>query len=102
MIATIAGIFAGIGVFLAAIYSASQALLSEGEGRAMHALGAGLILAAMAALMEREVGLARFLAVPLALVAGRTLMIERRWYKVLPLLVIAFAVALMLGYVAVD
>ena len=102
MILTIAGIFAGIGVFLATMYSLSQVLLLRGEGRLMHGLSFGLILAVMAALMEREVGLARLLAVPLFLVAARTLMLERGWYRIMPLLVIIFTVVLMLGYVALN
>ena len=102
VILTITGLFAGVGVFIAAIYSLSQILLLRGEGRLMHGLGFALILAVMAALMEREIGLARLLAVPLALVAGRILMLERRWYRIMPLIVIIFAVVLMLGYVALN
>ena len=102
IILTIAGIFAGIGVFLAAMYSFTQILLLRGEGRVMHGLSFLLILAVMAALMEREIAIARILAIPLCLVSIRTLMLERGLYRIMPVLVIIFAVVLMLGYVALN
>lgn len=101
-ILTLFGIFAGVGVFLSVMYSVSQILMLEGRGRAAHAILLGLILAVMAALMERAVPLARLLAAPLAAVAFWTLVLEPRWYRVFPLIVIAFAAVLMAGYVAMG
>lgn len=102
MVLTIAGIFAGIGVFLAAMYSVSQILLLEGRSRMAHAASLILILAVMACLMERWVGVARLLAFPLLGAAFWTLVIEPRWYRVFPILVIAFALLLIMGYVALN
>ena len=101
-ILTIAGIFAGIGVFLAAMYSVGQMFLLRGWGRAAHALSLALILAVMAALMERAVPLARVLAVPLIGTAFWTLVLEPRWYRIFPLTVIAFALLLIGGYVSMS
>lgn len=98
----LAGIFAGIGVFLSAMYSVSQILLLGGYGRIAHAILLAFLFAAMAALMESAVGLARVLALPLAIAAFWTLVLEPRWYRVFPLIVIAFAVMLLAGYVAMD
>ena len=101
-ILTIAGIFAGIGVFLSAMYMLVQALLAQAETRWMNLACFVLILVVMGALMERVVDLARILAVPLFLVAGRVLMLEQRWYKIFPVLVMIFSVALVSGYVALN
>ncbi len=101
-ILTIVGIFAGIGVFLAAMYSMTQVLLLRGAPRWWHGACFVLILFIMAALMEREVWLGRALAVPLVIIAGRLLWIEQRWFKVFPILVIVFAVILAMGYVALN
>ena len=102
MILTIAGIFAGIGVFLATMYSVSQILLMEGRMRVAHALQIGLILCVMACLMERWIIGARILAVPMMGVAFWVAVLEPRWYRVFPLLVMLFALLLILGYVAMS
>lgn len=99
MILTLVGIFAGIGVFLAAMYSVSQILLLEGRGRIAHGAVLILILIVMGALMERAVPVARMAALPLIGAAFWTLVIEPRWYRIFPILVIAFAVLLIAGYV---
>ncbi len=99
---TLVGIFAGIGVFLAAMYSLSQILLLQGRGRVAHAICFGLILAVMAALMERAVPIARILSAPLILVAFWTLVLEPRWYRIFPLLVMLFALMAILGYVSMT
>ena len=101
-ILTLAGIFAGIGVFLAAMYSVSQILMLEGRGRIAHALSLGLILAVMAALMERHVPLARLIAAPLVPVAFWTAVIEPRWYRIFPLITVLFALLVVMGYVAMT
>lgn len=102
IILTIAGIFAGIGVFLSAMYMLVQALLAHGQLRWTNLACFVLILLAMGALMLRAVDLARILAVPLAVVAAWLLMIERGWYRIFPGLVILFAAALILGLVALG
>ncbi|MEM9140970.1 MAG: hypothetical protein AAGB15_14180 [Pseudomonadota bacterium] len=102
VILTVTGIFAGIGMFLAAMYSASQILLLTGRGRVAHAVTFGLILVVMAALMERWIDTARVSAVLLFGAAFWTLVLEARWYRVFPLLTMLFAVLLMMGYVALS
>ena len=99
---TVIGIFAGIGVFLAAMYSVSQVLLLRGLGQVLHGISFALVLIVMGALMEREIGFARIAAAPLFLAATATLWFEPRLYKIMPALVMVFALVLMLGYVALD
>ena len=102
VILTIAGIFAGIGVFLAAMYSLTQGILLDGRKRWLHVALFALILITMGALMQREVLLARVLALPLLGAGIATLWIEPRWFKVFPILVIVFSITLLLGYVALT
>ncbi len=83
------------------MYSVSQLLL-QGRGRIAHALNLLLILAVMAALMERAVPIARILAVPLIATAVWTLVFEPRWYRIFPLVVILFALLLIGGYVSMT
>jgi hypothetical protein len=102
-ILTIAGIFAGIGVFLAAMYSMTQVLLMGGMPRIAHFALFVLILTVMFSMFWwRDVGTARVLAVPLMGFAVWTLVLEQRWYRVFPLLVIVFAGLLLAGYVALT
>ncbi len=102
-ILTIAGIFAGIGVFLAAMYSMTQVLLMGGMPRIAHFALFVLILTVMFSMFWwRDVETARVLAVPLMGVAVWTLVLEQRWYRVFPLLVMAFAGLLLAGYVALT
>lgn len=99
----IVGIFAGIGVFLANMYSLTQILLLEGRGRLAHAGSFGLVMAIMTVLyIWRDTGLAQLISLLLIPVAAWTFWIERRWYRVFPVLVMAFALALSLGYVAMN
>ncbi|MEM9369503.1 MAG: hypothetical protein AAGD07_26340, partial [Planctomycetota bacterium] len=99
MILTIAAIFAGIGVFLATMYSVSQILLLEGRARLAHAASVVTILIVMACLMERWNETARIAAIPMLGAAFWTLVVEPRWYRVFPLLVMVFALLIILGYV---
>ena len=102
-ILTIAGIFAGIGVFLAAMYSMTQVLLLGGVQRVVHFVLFVLILTVMFSMFWwRDVDTARVLAVPLMGVALWAVVLETRWYKVFPLLVIAFAGLLLGGYVVLT
>ena len=99
----IIGLFAGIGVFLATMYSLTQVLLLEGRGRLVHAGTFLITMAIMTVLyLWRDVALARVIAVALIPAAFWTLWIERRWYRVFPALLLAFALALVLGYAALE
>ena len=103
MVLTIAGIFAGIGVFLAAMYSMVQVLLTGGVLRLAHFAQLVLILTVMASLFFwRDVTAARVIAVPLLGVALWTTVVETRWARVFPLLVMTFALLLITGYVALT
>ena len=102
VILTIAGIFAGIGVFIATMYSVSQIVLLEGRARIAHAVLITLILVVMACLVERWVPMARVLAIPLLGAAFWVAVLETRWYRIFPLLVMLFALLLILGYVALN
>ena len=82
------------------MYSLTQIVLLRGWPRIAHVASLVLILAVMAALMERAVPLARILALPLAGAAFWTLVIEPRWYRIFPILVILFAALLIAGYVS--
>lgn len=102
-ILTIAGIFAGIGVFFAAMYSLTQILLLAGWSRFAHFSCFTLILTVMASMFFwRDVETAQVIAVPLLAVALWTLVIEPGWYKVFPILVCVFAMVLLLGYVNLN
>lgn len=102
VILTVAGIFAGIGIFMATMYSVSQILLLEGRARLAHAASLTLVLIVMACLMERWVDTARIFAIPLLAAAFWTLVVEPRWYRIFPILVMAFALLLIMGYVALN
>jgi len=58
-----------------------------------------VILVCMGALLEREVLIAEIAAFPLIAVAGWVTMLESRWFKIFPLLVILFAVFVASGTV---
>ena len=81
------------------MYSVSQILILEGRARIAHVLHLILILTVMGALMERAEPLARMIAIPLILAAFWLLVVEPRWYRIFPLLVIAFSALLIAGYV---
>jgi len=102
LILTIVGLFAGIAVCMATLYSVSQAMLSEGWIRWANLAQLVAIFIVMGALFEREVGVARIGALPLAAIAVWVLIMERRWYKIFPLLVLVFAGTLIGGYVALT
>ena len=84
------------------MYSLSQMLILRGWGRVAHILCFVLILAVMAALMERAVPVARLLAIPLITVSFWILVLEPRWYRIFPLVVILFALLLIGGYVSMT
>jgi len=99
MVLTIAAIFAGIGVFMATMYSVSQILLLEGRARMAHVASVVTILIVMACLMERWNDTARIAAIPMLAAAFWTLVVEPRWYRVFPILVVAWAILIIMGYV---
>lgn len=97
------GLFAGIGVFLATMYSMTQVLLLSGRPRLAHAAQFLLVMAIMTVLyLWRDAGVARLLAIPLIPVAGWTLWLEQRFYRIFPLLIMVFALVLVTGYVALT
>lgn len=96
----VTGIFAGIAVFLATLYSLTQSFLAEGHLRRAHLLSLLGVLAIMLALQYREIWLARLLALPLIGFAAWAMAGERRWYRLFPLLHQLFAVVLLAGWVA--
>lgn len=102
-ILVIIGIFCGIGVFLATMYSMTQVLLLQGTGRIAHGIQFAIIMAIMTVLyIWRDADLARLIAVPLLPVAIWTFTIERRWYRIFPALIFVFALVILAGYVALN
>lgn len=103
VIQLIVGIFGGIAVFLAVMYSMTQVLLLSGPGRWVHAAQFLLVMAAMTVLFWwRDAAAARLFAWPLIPVAIWCVWGERRWYRIFPVLILAFALALATGYVALT
>lgn len=99
----IVGIFGGIGLFLATMYSLTQILLLEGTARYVHAAQFLLVMAIMTVLfLWRDPAGARLFSFVLVPVAAWSLWIELRWYRIFPLLILLFALALATGYVAVT
>ncbi|MFK7943350.1 MAG: hypothetical protein AB8B85_10635 [Paracoccaceae bacterium] len=99
----IIGIFAGIGVFLATMYSLTQVLLLEGRARYVHAAQFIVVMAIMTVLfLWRDPVGARVIAFALIPIAAWTILIERRFYRIFPVLIMIFALALASGYVALN
>lgn len=98
----IIGVFAGISVCMATLYSVAQAMMREGTPRRAHLAAVIAMLVVMGALLEREVDVARTAAVPLLGVAIWAFVVERGWYRIFPLLMQLFAVVLLLGWVALT
>lgn len=94
------GIFAGIAIAIASLYSIAQVVLTEGRPRYAHAAALAATLAAMAALQAGMVPLARLLALPLLLAAFWAFTLERRWFRLFPLLQQLLAAVLLAGLVA--
>lgn len=98
----IVGVFAGIAVCMATLYSLAQAMMQEGARRWAHLAFVIAMLAVMGMLLEREVGLARMLAWPLLAVGLWAFWVERGWYRLFPLMVQLFAAVLIAGLVALS
>ncbi|MEL6476688.1 MAG: hypothetical protein AAFR17_05110 [Pseudomonadota bacterium] len=92
-------IFSGIAVGMGTLFSIGQSMLSTGWTRAAHLFGLVSMLAVMWFLLEREPGVARLLS-PVAL-AGCVcvFLVERGWYKILPILQIVFVLLVFFGFV---
>ncbi|MEM1383392.1 MAG: hypothetical protein AAF713_05495 [Pseudomonadota bacterium] len=96
----VTGIFGGIAIFIATLYSLAQVFLVEGRAKIPHVVAILCVLAVMAALQYREVEIARHLAIPL-LAAGLWVMwVERGLYRIFPILFQLFAVVLIADFVA--
>lgn len=99
LIYLITGIFCGVAVCMGTFYSLAQVILHEGRIRWIHFVALVMMLVVMWFLLERDVALAR-LASPLLLVSLiAAFWVERRWFKILPLLQMVFAALLLAGYV---
>ncbi|MGF1503135.1 MAG: hypothetical protein ACFBSD_15105 [Paracoccaceae bacterium] len=96
----ITGLFAGISVCMACLYSVGQAMMEEGRTRWANLAQVIAILAVMGALLEREVEIARVLALPLFLTAVWVFAVERGWFRIFPILTQIFAGVVLAGYVA--
>lgn len=95
-----AGIFAGIAVSLASFYSVAQAVLAPGRTRWAHLAVLAFTFGAMAALEAGSVPAARLMAAPLLVAAVWAFTLERRWFRLFPILQQFLAVALLAGWVA--
>ena len=103
VVSLLIGIFGGIAVFLATMYSMTQVLLLEGRLRWVHATLFLLVMAIMTVLFWwRDPAVARLFSFPLVPVALWAFWIEVRWYRIFPMLVLLFALALATGYVALN
>ncbi|MEM9145770.1 MAG: hypothetical protein AAGC57_06190 [Pseudomonadota bacterium] len=98
----IIGIFAGIAVCMATLYSLAQAMMQEGLRRWAHLAAVAMMLTVMGMLLERQVALARLFAWPLMAVGLWTFWVERGWYRIFPLLIQLFAAVLIAGLVALT
>jgi hypothetical protein len=96
----VTGIFAGLFLGIATLYSLAQAMLAEGRLRWAHLAALLAVGAVMAALQAGSVPAARLLALPLLGIALWCAYLEERWFKVFPVLHQAFAAALLAGLVA--
>ena len=94
------GIFSGLFVAIATMYSIAQAMLTGGALRWAHLALIVATCAVMAVLYQRNVVLGQILAIPLVGVAVWTVSIEERWFKAFPLLHLAFGVVVVAGVVA--
>lgn len=100
LLLVVIGVFAGIAVSLASLYSLAQALLTEGRPRLAHIALVALTVTIMAALQYGNIPLARLLAAPMLAAAIAAFVLERRWFRVFPLVQQLFAVVLLVGWVA--
>ena len=98
LIFIIVGIFCGIAVGIGALYSLAQAILETGWTRAFHIFALASMGSVMWFLLERDTFTAQLLSPLLILACALTFWIERRWFKILPMLQCIFAVFVFMGY----
>lgn len=97
----IVGLFSGMGVFLSTMYALSRVVTFEAEGKMANVAVFLSVMGIMSALFFfRSVPLAQLLSVPALLAGVWALWVERRWFKVFPVIVILFAITVGLGYTA--
>ncbi|MEO0430012.1 MAG: hypothetical protein AAF160_21565 [Pseudomonadota bacterium] len=94
------GIGSAVLIFFATLYSLAQAMLGDGWLQRAHLAALILTLIVMGALYEEMIPLARIAALPLLCVGMWCFWLEKRWFKVFPLLTQLFALTLVLGFVA--
>ncbi|MBY8977664.1 hypothetical protein KHP62_17760 [Rhodobacteraceae bacterium NNCM2] len=99
IILLIVGVFCGIAVCIGTLYSVAQVILNEGRLRWVHFFAVVMMLTVMWFLLERDVFTARLLSPLLILALIGTFWVERRWYRILPILQGTFAILLIAGYV---
>ncbi|MEM8790770.1 MAG: hypothetical protein AAGE80_04070 [Pseudomonadota bacterium] len=102
LVLLIVGIFCGIAVCMGTLYSLAQAILERGWIRVIHIFAIAAMGSVMWFLLERDAITAQLLSPVLILACALTFWIERRWYKILPLIQSVFAVLLFMGYVQFD
>ncbi|MEM7505493.1 MAG: hypothetical protein AAF415_02015 [Pseudomonadota bacterium] len=95
----IVGVFAGIAICIGTLYSLAQMMMSDGWTRAAHIFAIIAMTSVMWFLLERDPDTARMLSPLLVLACIATFWVERRWYRIFPILQVAFAGLLLGGYV---
>ena len=95
----IVGVFAGIAVCMGTLFSIGQVMLGEGWSRRAHLFALISMLAVMWFLLEREAGVARLLSPVLIAACIGVFLVEKGWYRILPLLQLVFALMLFFGFV---
>ncbi|MEM0924046.1 MAG: hypothetical protein AAGI13_13440 [Pseudomonadota bacterium] len=98
----IVAIFAGIAVGMGALFSIGQAILATGWTRAAHLFALIAILAVMWFLWDGEPGVARLLSPLLVLACLGTFIVERGWFRILPLMQGVFALLVFFGMVSMQ
>ncbi|MEM9045015.1 MAG: hypothetical protein AAGC81_09975 [Pseudomonadota bacterium] len=102
LIFIIVGIFSGIAVCMGTLYSLAQAILEKGWTRAIHIFAIASMGSVMWFLLERDVVTAQLLSPVLLIALALTFWVEKRWFKILPLIQSVFAMLVFMGYVQFD
>ncbi|MEM9098064.1 MAG: hypothetical protein AAGC79_06010 [Pseudomonadota bacterium] len=98
LVLLIIGIFCGIAICIGTLYSLAQAVLETGRTRAIHIFAIASMGSVMWFLLERDAVTAQLLSPVLLIALAMTFWIEKRWFKILPLLQSVFAVFVFMGY----
>ncbi len=91
------GVLIAMGIFAALGWSAARAFQVTGRARGVHIAHVGLILAGMALISLEWPLPARVIGAALLVAASWVAAIEHGWSRLLPLVGVAFGVALLLG-----